>query len=224
MDLHLTGKKILVTGGTQGIGRAIVEEFLIEGAHVAFCARNPKSVSDSAAHWQKAGHRVSGTAVDVRNETALRAWVRQSAHDLGGIDCLVSNVSAASGDWRAMFETDLLAAVHLADEARPFLEKSKAASVVAISSRAAYTGTGPYGAMKCALMSYMKTLSDDWAPKGIRCNVVSPGDIFFAGGVWDKIKRERPDIWAEAQIRNASAPRKKSPASSSSSPAPPPAS
>lgn len=202
MDLHLTGKKILVTGGTQGIGRAIVQEFLNEGAHVAFCARNSQAVSDSAAHWKKSGHQIFGASVDVRDEAALRAWVRQSAQNLGGLDCLVSNVSAASGDWRAMFEIDLLAAVHLSDEARPFLEESPAASVVAISSRAAYTGTGPYGAMKCALMSHMKTLSDQWAPKGIRCNIVSPGDIFFVGGVWDKIKREHPDVWAEALARN----------------------
>ena len=202
MDLHLAGKKVLVTGATQGIGRAIVEEFLNEGAHVAFCARQVKLVSESGAQWQKAGYRVFGASVDVRDEAALRAWVRQSAQNLGGIDAVVSNVSAASGDWRLMFETDLLAAVHLTDEARPFLEKSSAGSVVAISSRAAYAGTGPYGAMKCALMSFMKTLSDQWAPKGIRCNVVSPGDIFFAGGVWDKIKREQPGVWAEAQVRN----------------------
>ncbi len=202
MDLQLAGKKILITGGTLGIGRATVECFLQEGAQVAFCARKQELVSQTVSALGSVGPRILGYSVDVKDETALRAWVHQAAKDMGGIDGVVSNASAASAEWKTMFETDVLAAVNLADQVRPFLEKSPAGSFVAISSRAAYTGGGAYAAMKCALMSFIKGLSDEWAKKGIRCNVVSPGDIYFAGGVWDLIEREQQDIWAEAQARN----------------------
>ena len=202
MDLQLSGKKAIVTGCTQGIGRSIAECFLREGVDVAICAREPVRLAETVKQLKTFGPRIFAASVDVRDEPKLRAWVRSAAESLGGIDIVVSNVSAASGDWRAMFETDLMAAKNLAEEALPFLEKSKAASFLAISSRAAYTGEGAYAAMKCALMSYLKGLSDTWAPRQIRVNVVSPGDIYFKDGFWDRMLKERPDVWSEAQLRN----------------------
>ncbi|MFM8482373.1 MAG: SDR family NAD(P)-dependent oxidoreductase, partial [Actinomycetota bacterium] len=92
MELGLKDKKVLVTGATKGIGRAIAEAFLAEGAHVAICARNADEVTAAVAELGKSG-RVVGAAVDAGDSAALRAWVTSSAEQLGGIDVYVHNTS-----------------------------------------------------------------------------------------------------------------------------------
>src|SRR4030088_3468778 len=94
MDLHLAGLRALVTGGTRGIGRAVVETLLDEGASVAFCARGLDAVTATQAELASSGKTVVGSAVDVADGAALAAWVAESAAALGGIDILVANVSA----------------------------------------------------------------------------------------------------------------------------------
>lgn len=154
MDLALKGLRAIVTGGTKGIGRAIVETLAREGADVAFCARN----ADEIAQWQSAvtgfGVRAFGAACDVGDGPALKAWVAASAEKLGGIDIVVANVSAlaVSADedsWKRGFEVDMMGCVRLVEAAMPFLTQSKAASIVSISSvsgREIDFAAGPYGA------------------------------------------------------------------------------
>src|SRR3978361_223729 len=91
MDLGLTGKKVLVTGGTKGIGRAIAELFVAEGATVSVCARNQDEVDQTVS---RLGPGRFGRALDVADTPALAAWVAASAEVLGGIDILVPNVTA----------------------------------------------------------------------------------------------------------------------------------
>ena len=114
MDLGLAGKSALVTGATRGIGRAIAETFLAEGAAVAICARNEEEVQDTIAELSKAGS-VVGVALDASDVTALEAWVAKSAAALGGIDVYVHNISAKPqkvlGDWIKNYEVDLRALV-----------------------------------------------------------------------------------------------------------------
>ena len=93
MDLQLNGTRVLVTGGTRGIGRAIVEAFLDEGATVGFCARNADDVATTQQSLQDRGG-VTGSAVDVGDADALAAWVEESAQAFGGLDVVVANVSA----------------------------------------------------------------------------------------------------------------------------------
>lgn len=203
MDLQLTGLRVLVTGGTKGIGRAIVETFLDEGAAVAFCARN--SDETVATEEALAGRGPAfGTALDVGDTPALTEWVGESASRFGGIDIVVSNVSAmvtadTAENWTRCFEIDVMAAVNLVNASLSYLEASDAASIVTVSSvsgREIDVFAGPYGAMKAALVHYTQGLAYQLATKGIRANTVSPGNTFFEGGSWDNIQRNAPDLYA----------------------------
>lgn len=206
MDLQLTGLRAVVTGGTRGIGRAIVETLLDEGAHVAFCARTPDAVTAAQAELESPGKTVTGSVVDVADGQALSAWVSEAAAALGGIDIVVANVSAmATQDteevWARCFGIDLMGAVRMVEAALPYLERSSAASIVTISSvsgREIDFFEGPYGSIKAALIHYTQGIARRLAPKGIRANTVSPGNTLFEGGAWGNAQRDRPEFFNAA--------------------------
>ena len=205
MDLQLTGKRVLVTGGTRGIGRAIVEAFLDEGADVAFCARDQQEVTTTQEELKGRG-RASGTALDVGDGDALAAWVEQSAAELGGIDVAVANVSALAipdteENWQASLNVDLMHTVRLVRAALPYLERSGSGSIIAISSvsgRESDFASGPYGTAKTAIVGYIHGLAMQLADKGVRANTVSPGNTYFAGGVWASIETGNPELFDTA--------------------------
>jgi len=196
MDLQLKGSSALITGGTKGIGRAIADTLADEGCNIAICARNEDEVSAAVEALSAKGVKAFGQAVDVGDGEAFKAWIDASAEALGGVDCIVSNVSGggAQGEeaWRRHLEYDMLGAVRMVEGSMEYLEKSDNASVVLISTTAAvekFMNAGPYNALKAALLNYNGALSQDLAPKGIRVNAVSPGPIFIEGGSWDQIKQ-----------------------------------
>jgi len=210
MDLGLKGLKAIVTGGTKGIGRAIVETLAQEGVHVAFCARHSDEVAQAAAELAVRGYTVWGRAVDVGDGPALVAFVAEADAALGGIDIVVANVSALAigndeAGWKSGFDVDMMGTVRLVNAAMPRLEQSAHAAIVTISSVSAREidfAAGPYGAFKAAIVHYTQGLAFHLAGQGIRANTVSPGNTYFPGGVWTQIEQGNPALFAQALALN----------------------
>jgi 3-oxoacyl-[acyl-carrier protein] reductase len=210
MELGLKGLRVLVTGGSKGIGRRCAEIFADEGASISVCARDAAGVEATVAALKAKGVTAFGRAVDVADAAALNDWVAASAEALGGIDIVVGNVSALAvaddeAAWKAGFDTDMMHSVRLVNAAMPWLEKSEAASITLISSVSGreVDFTGPaYGAFKAALVHYAQGLAFKLAAKGIRANTVSPGNTYFDGGIWQWIETNNPQLFGQAMALN----------------------
>ena len=199
MDLGLKGRKAIVTGGTRGIGRAIVDLLADEGCDVALCARNRAAVDEAVTTLARKGVKAYGGAVDVADTAAQRAWVGEAAAALGGLDIFVANVSAMGmamdeATWRLSFDIDVMGTVAGVEAAIPHLEKS-AGAIVVVGTTGAIEMQGamrPYASVKAALIPFIKGMARTLAPKGVRCNMVSPGNVYFKGGVWNNVEERDP--------------------------------
>jgi NAD(P)-dependent dehydrogenase (short-subunit alcohol dehydrogenase family) len=203
MDLGLKGKKAIVTGATKGIGRRVVELLAAEGCDVALCARNGDEVTETVAALAKHGVKACGAPVNVKDAEPYKAWLTKAADELGGCDIFIPNVSAGGGNegeknWYRNFEVDLMGAVRGCDALMPVLRKSQAASILFIATTAAvetFIAPMAYNALKAALITYSKQLSQTVFKRNIRVNVVSPGPIIFDGGSWDQIRTANADFY-----------------------------
>ena len=200
MNLNLQGLTVVVTGGSAGIGAAIVRTFAAEGCRVFFCARQAQGVRQMVAATNGSAGKVQGTVLDVVDTPAFHTWL----NDIGPIDIFVPNVSALSLDWDATLAIDIKATVALTESAIPHLSGSNHAAITYIGSKAsslAAPGSSPYGAAKAAMAHYMKSMSARLLPT-IRVNTVSPGDTLSDGGLWDKVQREEPERYLAVVQRN----------------------
>ena len=205
MDLGLKGRKVIITGGTGGLGRAAAGVLADEGCHVAVCARGEDGVRETVSDLEDRGVTSFGRALDVTDADALRQWVDDAAEALGGIDIVVANVSAlAMGndeeDWERSLQIDIMHSVRTVEAALPHLRKSDAGAILLVSSVSARHpfGVGAYGPAKAALNHYGKGLAVELAPEGIRANVLSPGTIYVEDGFWGGVERQNPEMFQQA--------------------------
>lgn len=205
MDLGLRGRKAIVTGGSKGIGRAITELLVAEGADVAICARGKEAVDETVAALQDRGVTVIGDAVDITDPEAYPAFIASAAERLGGLDTLILNASVQpQGDddatWELTFQSDVMSTVRAMRVAQPLLAASDmGGSVVAISSitglqQASGPGQMAYGTVKAAVLALNGKLAHSLAADGVRMNTVIPGCITFPGGVWDRMAQMMPPV------------------------------
>ncbi|KAB7768602.1 SDR family NAD(P)-dependent oxidoreductase [Xanthomonas maliensis] len=202
--LRSAPQRVLIAGGSRGIGLAIAEAFVRDGAHVSLCARDPQRLAQVAATLAAHGAPVHTASCDLADAAQLQHYVATAAAALGGLDVVVNNASGFGhgnddASWQAGLDIDLMAAVRCNRAALPYLRDSAAAVILNISSINAQRPTPraiAYSTAKAALNYYTTTLAAELARSRIRVNAIAPGSIAFPDGVWDKRSREDPELYA----------------------------
>lgn len=196
MEMGLKGKNAVVTGGSKGIGRSIALALAAEGVNVAICARSEGPLDETVKDIEALGVKGYREACDVGDKASLDTFLDNARGELGGVDILVSNVSAlgAGNDlkaWDANVTLDLMSTVRAVDKVLPWMKEAGSGNIIILSSISGIEvgTTQPYAATKAALISYAKSLAVDHGPDGIRVNSIAPGSIKFPGGVWDKAEK-----------------------------------
>ncbi|MEX3785774.1 SDR family NAD(P)-dependent oxidoreductase [Paraburkholderia sp. BR14374] len=207
MDLGLKGKKVIINGGSRGIGKAALELFAAEGCDVAFISRNQDRVQTTVAELKAFGGKVIGKALDMNDLDAYTAWLKDAAAELGGCDIFIHNASSSGSsstggtmDWDLTYKLDMKAAVLSCEALHEQLKASGVGSVILMSSTAAvetFIYPQAFNAIKAAILTYAKQLSQLWAADDIRVNTVSPGPTEYPGGNWEAIKEAMPELYAQ---------------------------
>ena len=207
MALDFSGKRVVVCGGSRGIGRAIAHGFAAGGAAVSICARGAAGLEATRAELARNGHPTHAAPCDLADGTAIAGYIAAAAKALGGIDVLVNNASGfgMSDDeagWAAGMQVDVMAVVRASQAALPHLEEAAkaagGASIVSVSSISAVrasTRSAPYAAVKAAVNSYTASQAAMLAKSNIRVNAVAPGSIEFPGGTWEKRREEGSPVY-----------------------------
>ncbi len=212
MDLGLTGKVAIVTGGSRGLGLAAAKALIAEGAHVAVCARGEEQLQKSAkaiAAGAAAGARVATVVADVSTEAGIQRVVDAAVAEFGRLDVVVNNVGLAKGadlesttdaEWQEALDQTLFPAIRMSRAAVPHLRKQGGGAIVIVSSIFGREAGGrmTYNAVKAAEISLTKSVAQQLAKDQIRVVSIAPGSIMFEGGSW--WKRQQADPHGIAQF------------------------
>jgi NAD(P)-dependent dehydrogenase (short-subunit alcohol dehydrogenase family) len=205
MDLGLTGRAAIVTGGSKGLGKAIAHELAVEGADVAICSRHGDELEQAAEELRTNGRNVFAQVADVTDPDQVREFVARSAEALGGIDVLVNNAGGAhpgnfdtltDDDWRADLDVKLFSMIRCTREVLPHMRARGGGRVINVN---AIYGRSPDPAFfatsvnRAACISLTKTLAQQYAAEGILVNGVNIG--FVLTPQWENIRSRRaPDL------------------------------
>ncbi|MFC3608793.1 SDR family NAD(P)-dependent oxidoreductase [Stutzerimonas tarimensis] len=202
MDLGLRGKKVIINGGSRGIGRRALEMYADEGCDIAFFSRDAGRVADTVKVLKDKGVQAFGDAFDMNDGAAYEAWLKDAAERLGGCDIFIHNASSSGAqgtmDWEMSFRLDMMGAVTGCQTLEEALSGGDGGSVILMSSTAAvetFIYPQAFNAIKAAIITYGKQLSELWAPKNIRVNMLSPGPTEYPGGNWSAIKDAMPELY-----------------------------
>lgn len=183
---ELAGRRVLLTGGSRGIGAGIARRLLADGAQIVTTARTAPAESPQGLHF---------VAGDVRTAVGIQAIADAALAQLGGVDIIINNAGASRafpngslsiepGDWQDALDVNYLAAVRLNAALLPQMVERGSGAIINIASSAAFDVPAPvlhYGAAKAALIAYSKGLATEFAPKGIRVNTITPGHVESPG-------------------------------------------
>ena len=210
MDLGLSQKVAVVTGGSRGLGFAAAQALVAEGAHVVICARGAEQLQravDQLRAGSTGGARVEGVVADVSTEDGVRKVIAAAVTSFGRLDVLVNNVGSAKGadiesttdaEWQEAIDQTLLPTIRATRLAVPQLRKQGGAIVIVSSIFGRESGGRmTYNAVKAALISLTKSLAQQLAKDQIRVVSVAPGSTLFEGGSWWKRQQADPTGIAE---------------------------
>ena len=210
MELGLAGKVALVTGGSRGIGRGIVEALVSEGVRVVTCARGDGPLHEMAEALQASGGEVLPLVLDLADADAGDRLVEAATTRWGGVDIVVNNVGGnrrkpfeetTDQDWTELFDLNVATSFRVTRAAIPALRARGGGSIVFIASIFGREAGGPglsiYNTTKSAMISAARIMALELAAEGIRVNSVAPGSIRFPGGSWDRRVQEDPEGMAQ---------------------------
>ena len=201
MDLELQNSVVLVTGGSDGLGAALAQRLVTEGASVAICARGAERLAAVAERLREQGGDVLDVATDVTDPDAVQHFVDAAAQRWGRIDALVNNAGAAAASpfeaiddatWEADLELKLHAAIRTTRAALPHLRAAGGGAVLnvlATAAKAPPAASMPSSVSRAAGLAFTKALSKDLGGDGIRANCVLIGIV--ESGQWDRLAERR---------------------------------
>lgn len=199
MSFDFTGKRVIVCGGSKGIGRSVALGFAKAGAAVSICARGAEALAATKAEMGPKAHAAS---CDLGDKDAVNGYVAEAIRALGGLDILVNNASGfgmvdTEEGWNAALNVDVLATFRASRAGLEALKASKGniVNVSSISGFRASTRSPVYNAVKALLINYTMSQASLFSADGIRVNAVAPGSIEFPGGSWEKRKTEAPALY-----------------------------
>lgn len=201
MDLQLQGKKVLITGGSKGIGKAVAAVFISEGADVSIAARGIEALKNTQKEF---GDKVDIFQTDLLQAAEREKLIQSFIEQKGRIDILINNAGGSNGGKAGETEMELFyeamelnyfSAVHLSKLAVGHMKKNRAGSIINITSIFGRESGGKvtYNNAKSALISFTKSLADEVISDGIRVNSVAPGSILHETGNWKKRLEENPE-------------------------------
>jgi NAD(P)-dependent dehydrogenase (short-subunit alcohol dehydrogenase family) len=185
----MSGRVVIVTGGTRGIGRALAEGFVCAGAKVVVASRMAEACAETEKHLQQLGGEALGVPTHLGDLGALRTLVQRTFDRFGAIDVVVNNAATALAQpvgaytidaWNKSLEVNLRGPVFLVQEALPALQKSRHAAVLNVLSGAAFMYSSTislYACGKAGLLAITRSQAAEFAAKGIRVNALVPGTV-----------------------------------------------